>query len=229
MDPRELREQTVRDAKCALILDSALQLFSEKGYWETRLEDIAARAGFSKASLYNYYTDKEAIFLSLVVREYQAVLSSVAKEISEAASFEQNLRRALVLVFAHFSQHVSLVANTSDFHAMVALHEKMHRNEQLASQFKEYMERTMALFTQIVSWGRSRGDVHSHLDDSTLSWYIGALVRGVLVECRFVGVNAPVEETVAKVCEFIEFGATGNVSPVSAVESVSPGLSGCSI
>jgi len=61
-NPKEVRDQTVRDAKTNLILDSALKVFSEKGYHETRLEDVAAAAGFSKASLYNYYEDKEEIF-----------------------------------------------------------------------------------------------------------------------------------------------------------------------
>jgi len=50
------------------ILDAALDLFSEKGFAATRLEDVAARAGLSKAAIYLYFDDKLAL-LQAIVRE----------------------------------------------------------------------------------------------------------------------------------------------------------------
>ncbi len=74
LNPREAKDQLVRDAKSNLILDAALKTFAEKGYHETRLDDIAAAAGFSKASLYNYYEDKEEIFLHILIRMHEKIL-----------------------------------------------------------------------------------------------------------------------------------------------------------
>lgn len=48
------------------ILDAALDLFSERGFSATRLEDVAARAGLSKAAIYLYFDDKFALLQAIV-------------------------------------------------------------------------------------------------------------------------------------------------------------------
>ncbi len=50
------------------IVAAALDLFAERGYAATRLEDIAERAGISKATIYLYSRSKDELF-SAIVRE----------------------------------------------------------------------------------------------------------------------------------------------------------------
>lgn len=50
----------------AEILAAALDLFAEKGFSATRMEDVAARAGLSKAAIYLYFKDKMALLQALV-------------------------------------------------------------------------------------------------------------------------------------------------------------------
>jgi AcrR family transcriptional regulator len=50
----------------AEILEAALALFVEKGFAATRLDDVAARAGLSKAAIYLYFADKTALFQGVV-------------------------------------------------------------------------------------------------------------------------------------------------------------------
>jgi AcrR family transcriptional regulator len=50
------------------VLDAALELFIEKGFAATRVEDIAARAGLGKGTVYLYFPSKEAIIEGLVRR-----------------------------------------------------------------------------------------------------------------------------------------------------------------
>jgi AcrR family transcriptional regulator len=57
-----------KQARPAELTAAALDLFVEKGYAATRLEDVAARAGVSKGTLYLYFDSKEALFKA-VVRE----------------------------------------------------------------------------------------------------------------------------------------------------------------
>ena len=56
------------------IIDAALALFVEKGFAATRLDDVAARAGLSKAAIYLYFEDKTALFQGVV---RQAVASNL--------------------------------------------------------------------------------------------------------------------------------------------------------
>lgn len=48
------------------LLGAALNLFVEKGFTATRLEDVAAKAGVSKGTLYLYYENKEALFKAVI-------------------------------------------------------------------------------------------------------------------------------------------------------------------
>ena len=48
------------------ILESALNIFSNKGYHDTKLDEIAAESETSKGSIYFHFPNKERLFLSLV-------------------------------------------------------------------------------------------------------------------------------------------------------------------
>lgn len=79
------------------VLDAALDLFIEKGYSATRVEDIAKRAGISKGSVYLYFPSKEALLEGLVKR---AILPVARGVISVAESFEGDPREAISM-FMH--------------------------------------------------------------------------------------------------------------------------------
>lgn len=52
----------------AEILSAALEVFDERGFRAARLDEIAARAGVSKGTIYLYYSNKEDLLIQ-VVRE----------------------------------------------------------------------------------------------------------------------------------------------------------------
>ena len=55
-----------KDARPEEILAAALESFAERGFAATRLEDVAARAGISKGTLYLYFGGKEELFEAVV-------------------------------------------------------------------------------------------------------------------------------------------------------------------
>jgi AcrR family transcriptional regulator len=57
-----------KDARPQELLAAALDLFVERGFASTRLDDVARRAGVSKGTLYLYFANKEDLFKA-VVRE----------------------------------------------------------------------------------------------------------------------------------------------------------------
>ena len=57
-----------KEARPGELLDAALDLFVEKGFAATRAEEVAARAGVSKGTLFLYFQSKEDLFKA-VVRE----------------------------------------------------------------------------------------------------------------------------------------------------------------
>jgi TetR/AcrR family transcriptional regulator len=68
--PEEVHAKRERrkEARPGELLDAALDLFVEKGFAATRAEEVAARAGVSKGTLFLYFPSKEELFKA-VVRE----------------------------------------------------------------------------------------------------------------------------------------------------------------
>ncbi len=67
LEPTPKRERR-KEARPRELLDAALALFVEKGFTATRAEEVAARAGVSKGTLFLYFQSKEDLFKA-VIRE----------------------------------------------------------------------------------------------------------------------------------------------------------------
>lgn len=67
-----------KQARPPEILDAALAVFAEKGFSAARVEDIAARAGVSKGTVYLYFESKQDMFRALVREGMAASLHTVA-------------------------------------------------------------------------------------------------------------------------------------------------------
>ena len=59
------------------IAAAALALFTEKGFAATRMQDVAARAGVAKGTLYLYFPTKEELFFAVV--NHRLVLNFAAR------------------------------------------------------------------------------------------------------------------------------------------------------
>jgi len=57
-----------RIASRAIVVDTALRLFTEKGYLAVRVEDIATSSGISRATFYKYFSEREEILAELFER-----------------------------------------------------------------------------------------------------------------------------------------------------------------
>jgi AcrR family transcriptional regulator len=55
-----------KDARPGELIDAALDLFVERGFAATRIDDVATRAGVSKGTVYLYFRNKEELFKEVV-------------------------------------------------------------------------------------------------------------------------------------------------------------------
>ena len=67
-DEVHVKRERRKEARPGELLEAALDLFVEKGFAATRAEEVAARAGVSKGTLFLYFPSKEELFKA-VVRE----------------------------------------------------------------------------------------------------------------------------------------------------------------
>jgi AcrR family transcriptional regulator len=96
------------------ILESALKLFSHRGYGATSVSDIAEKAGVSKGNVYHHFSDKETIFRALL-DQYFVAMSNPEFPFNRAlatGTFPENLEnlgRAARETVKDYRQYVALI------------------------------------------------------------------------------------------------------------------------
>jgi AcrR family transcriptional regulator len=104
-DQAFVKRRRRKDARPQELLEAAFGVFVEKGFADARLEDIAARAGVSKGTVYLYFDSKDAVFKEMVGRVADAKLEMVAHLVEgHQGSFAALLRQLAGLMAAQISQ-----------------------------------------------------------------------------------------------------------------------------
>ena len=73
------------------ILLAASECFARFGYKKTTLEDIGQKIGLNKASIYYYFKNKEEIFTTLILNEFEQFMFKLHQEIEEDMDCEDKI------------------------------------------------------------------------------------------------------------------------------------------
>jgi AcrR family transcriptional regulator len=173
---RELRESNARDAGKRpgrprseraeqAILDAALEAFAERGVDGVRCEDVAARAGVGKATLYRRWPGKEDLLI--------AALASMKSPLPEPRG--ASVRDDLVAMIA-------VMARDSDdprFERQFALlHGEGERFPRLMARYKEnVIGPRRAMISGVIRRGIETGEIRPDIDvDIIMFMLIGAVM-----------------------------------------------------
>jgi len=91
--PKNADGQRTRQA----ILDAALDLFADKGYFGTSLRDVATKVGVRESALYNYFPGKDALFEALLSAHHESKAERLASLLEEPVTDA----RAMLLQLAY--------------------------------------------------------------------------------------------------------------------------------
>ena len=155
-DRRAAGERKPREERWVELLDTATQVFYEKGYDGASLQDIAERLGMLKGSLYYYIQSKEDLLfdvISAVHREGLAV-------ITEAAGGSDDPLTRLERVIRRHVEHTcaNLVPTAVFLHELDAL--SADRREEVLGSEHAYQ----AVFRTLVDEARRAGTVRAEVD-----------------------------------------------------------------
>lgn len=154
------REQlpTIRGRQTQAAIDAAARaVVARKGILATTIADIAAEAGRSAASFYNYYDSKEAM-----VREWAVRFRDEARERATSASLPElsNRERAQRAAAAHWTTYRHRTAE------IVAVSQLAMVSEDFAGYWSEICELPISLVTAMVEHAQRQGfcpDDDAHL------------------------------------------------------------------
>ena len=208
MDPKVMRDQAIKDAKAALILDAARKVFSDREYSETRLEDIAAVSGFSKASLYNYYSDKEEIFVTLAIREFDSLLYKLKNLNDQKEPLIMILENIVRTILLFFGENYAFLLAIANFR--ISCQNNVENSDpkirSLVQRFKQKYAELLEFQAQILRNAKKKGEILSQVPENVLSNYILSLIRGVLFDWKVKGSIGDTDREIRQLMVFLENG-----------------------
>src|SRR5215831_14564033 len=100
-----------RQEREQLILQAADELLLERGYHETSIDDIAARVGISKGTVYLHFASKEDLVVALFERGMEHLLRTIDEILAAPGSPRARLEAILRRVYAGMAgQHYQVFA-----------------------------------------------------------------------------------------------------------------------
>jgi TetR/AcrR family fatty acid metabolism transcriptional regulator len=84
-----------RSGKRELIIEAAVQVFSQKGYHNARMEEIAVAAGIGKGTIYEYFTSKVQLFQEMLENCAKVYHDSLTPQEIDRMSFKERINTML--------------------------------------------------------------------------------------------------------------------------------------
>jgi AcrR family transcriptional regulator len=106
--PTAKRKEREREARRDAILAAASRVFLRKGYYEATLDEIAAEAEMAKGTIYNYYKDKQDLFISLAKHGYEHFEEIMSEAKVQHTHLTDYLRYLIRSALQGVSEHVDL-------------------------------------------------------------------------------------------------------------------------
>jgi AcrR family transcriptional regulator len=162
------------------ILQSALSLFSEKGYDATSVREICEASGITKPTLYHFYGSKEGVYRTLVDGTLERVREDMARAIEGEGSLREGLRRLTLTYF-------EAARGEPDLARFILALTHNPPSSAPRTDFLRFYDAILASVTRAIERGEARGEVASGPVDVRLLVLMGALgeaVHGYLLAGR---------------------------------------------
>ncbi len=149
----EPRWERRKDARPGELASAALELFVERGFAATRLDDVAKRAGVSKGTLYLYFDSKDDLFKA-VIRE--GIVSRIVEFEDRMRAYQGSSADLMRLLVKTWWQKIGATKLAGITKLMMS--EAGNFPELARFYHDEVIVRGMALFTAAIQRGIDSGE-----------------------------------------------------------------------
>ena len=95
-EPSSAPTSRIREQREQSIISAAVSLFAERGYANTRMDDIAAHAGVGKGTLYVYFASKQALLEGVVRAAAEPSVAAIEAMVMQAAGPPSEVVRVVI-------------------------------------------------------------------------------------------------------------------------------------
>jgi len=155
--PRSLKEKQ-RGEREALILQVAEEVLMEKGYYETSIDEIAARVGIAKGTVYLHFPSKEDLVIAIFERDMQQLLQYIDSTMSSALTSRGKLEAIFDLMHGGIiSKRMQLLYSISNGAGL------RHLLVEKKGCLREIWDQLSARLNSLLEEGKAAGEFDSSL------------------------------------------------------------------
>jgi AcrR family transcriptional regulator len=205
---REAKQAMLRNFMENTIAQAAKTVFAERGYTRATLEDIAQRAGMSKATIYIYYKNKDDLFLHVVEELVNATTAATAQAATMPKAPLEKLARIVRDKMTFYEQE-------RDFFR-IYLNEKQGLEVSPKDPHKRalrdmYLQEVQVL-DRVLHEGMEAG-VLRQMDSRRLAFFLREMISTVLVQRIQGKAKTSVDEDVEQLLDLFLHGTSPNSRP----------------
>ena len=137
------------------ILKAAIKVFAEKGFYNSRVAEIAKEANVADGTIYLYFKNKDDILISLFEEEFGQIVENARKELEKEKDPLQKISRFAIM-------HLSIVFKQQQLGEVLGVEVRQSSKfmkEYINKPFIEYLN----LIRSIVIEGQERGLIRKDL------------------------------------------------------------------
>lgn len=165
---REAVRSETRATYREAILVAAERVFGRLGFYETKMADVAAEAGVAAGTLYNYFTNKDEIFASIIVRSREQIDGLVQAHTGVEDPLER-MRLRLRDVFGFVEDHGPLFASFIRVGGFTDYAQKRVIDEDHELGHSKHLELSATTFREAAERGQIRRELDPELLAAVLS------------------------------------------------------------
>jgi TetR/AcrR family fatty acid metabolism transcriptional regulator len=166
--------RTTREDKRRRIIDAAVKVFAEKGFFGAKVSEIADAAGVADGTIYLYFKSKDDILISLFQEKMSEIVKQLQAILSELPDPETKMRRYVI-------EHLKLVARQPELMQVLTVELR-----QSARFIKEYspkaFARYLAVIGMIIEEGQKAGVFRKDIDAGILRRALFGLIDELSLE-----------------------------------------------
>ena len=182
----EPRFERRKDARPGEILDAALELFVEKGFAATRLEDVAQRAGVSKGTVYLYFDSKDDLFKSVIRSGMVRAIEEAEQLVAAYPGSSADLLRELYTAWWQTIGSTKLAGIPK-----LMISEAQNFPELARFYYEEVIQRGSRLFARALERGIERGEFRPVNIDYAVRALVAPLIMRAILEHSFLACVGP--------------------------------------
>ncbi|MFC1516122.1 TetR/AcrR family transcriptional regulator [Thermodesulfobacteriota bacterium] len=160
-----IRTKEKQNNKYHLILEAAVKVFAEQGFFQSTISQIAKEAGVADGTIYLYFKNKDDILNQFFTYKTRQVFAGFREQVDKADNTADRLRNLIRRHLEEFQR---------DRNMAVVYQAETHQSKRLMEeQIKEMSKMYLDIISEIIELGQEEGTIRKDL-------YIGLVKRVIL-------------------------------------------------